>query len=269
MAKLPSFQFYPGDWMKDPNLRRCSHAAKGVWIDMMCLMHECDERGVLATAGRAWSEDEIASAVGGDQQATLACIRELVEKQVARRRGAGAIYSARMTRDEAIRKARALAGKEGGKQKASKSLANTLAKRGSSVSSSSSDLGLTPPTPSSPLDESSQARKEQAAFFGGDDGPLAAAMDRWKSPGSRPTSWLPEAHAVAEKTVGEEAMAALFDAETNKPPGEKRLRFSAIMAKAKTLAGREGFVAAGGGSNVSESKTRVKANEAKYARFHK
>lgn len=28
--KLPAFQFYPGDWRKDPNLCRCSHAAKGV-----------------------------------------------------------------------------------------------------------------------------------------------------------------------------------------------------------------------------------------------
>ena len=33
--KLPAFQFYPGDWRKDPNLCRCSHAAKGVWIDMI------------------------------------------------------------------------------------------------------------------------------------------------------------------------------------------------------------------------------------------
>lgn len=76
---------------------------------MLCLMHECEERGVLATAGKAWSDEEIASVIGGDREATLNSVRELVEKQVARRRGAGAIYSARMTRDEAIRKARAAA----------------------------------------------------------------------------------------------------------------------------------------------------------------
>ena len=29
--KLPAFQFYPGDWRKDPSLCRCSHAAKGGW----------------------------------------------------------------------------------------------------------------------------------------------------------------------------------------------------------------------------------------------
>lgn len=47
MAKLPSFQFYPGDWLKDPDLRICSLAAKGLLIDMLCYMHESQERGVL------------------------------------------------------------------------------------------------------------------------------------------------------------------------------------------------------------------------------
>ena len=57
--KLPAFQFYPGDWRKDPNLCRCSHAAKGVWIDMICLMHETEERGVLSTNGIPWTEDDM------------------------------------------------------------------------------------------------------------------------------------------------------------------------------------------------------------------
>lgn len=111
-VKLPSFQFYPGDWLKDAELRRCSHAAKGVWIDMLCLMFECDERGVLATAGRAWTFDEIVRAVGGEPELTLSCLHELLEKRVARRRASlgkpdcsvGAIYSARMVRDEEQRK---------------------------------------------------------------------------------------------------------------------------------------------------------------------
>jgi hypothetical protein len=33
MGKLPAFMFYPGDWQKDPCLRRCSKAAKSVWMD--------------------------------------------------------------------------------------------------------------------------------------------------------------------------------------------------------------------------------------------
>lgn len=55
----PSFQFYPADWLGNSNLRRCSHAEKGVWIDVMCLMHDSEEYGILR-----WSLKEIAQAVG-------------------------------------------------------------------------------------------------------------------------------------------------------------------------------------------------------------
>lgn len=114
MAKLPAFQFYPGDWMKDPNLRRCSHAAKGVWIDMLCLMFECDERGVLASGGVPWGLDEIARAVGGAPDVALSCVEELLAKGVASRNGSGAIFSRRLVRDEQIRTERSKAGSVGG-----------------------------------------------------------------------------------------------------------------------------------------------------------
>lgn len=91
--------------MKDPNLRRCSLASRGMWVDLMCLMFECEERGVLATAGHAWSDDEIAQAVGGDHDVALSCLRELVGKAVASRNQSGSVYCRRMVRDEVKRKA--------------------------------------------------------------------------------------------------------------------------------------------------------------------
>src|SRR5260364_174577 len=45
--KRPSFQFYPADWQANSNLRRCTHAEKGVWISVMCLMHDSEEYGIL------------------------------------------------------------------------------------------------------------------------------------------------------------------------------------------------------------------------------
>ena len=47
MAKLPWFKFFPGDWLKDPHLRKCSPETKGIWIDIICLMWEEDDRGIL------------------------------------------------------------------------------------------------------------------------------------------------------------------------------------------------------------------------------
>lgn len=125
MAKLPAFQFYPGDWLKDPNLRRCSPAARGVWIDMLCLMFECDPRGVLATGGNAWGDDEIASVISGQTAEVLSCIQELLTKEVASRNGAGAIFSRRMVRDEQIRRERAKAGAKGGSKPKAKPKANS------------------------------------------------------------------------------------------------------------------------------------------------
>ncbi|AIP59758.1 hypothetical protein ACGYWN_26480 [Burkholderia pseudomallei] len=69
----PSFQFYPGDWQANSNLRRCTHAEKGVWIDVMCLLHDSEEYGVLR-----WPLKEIAQAIG----APLATLRAIVHKGV-------------------------------------------------------------------------------------------------------------------------------------------------------------------------------------------
>lgn len=110
-VKLPAFQFYTGDWLKDPNLRRCSLAARGVYIDMLCLMFECEIRGVLATNGVAWSEREIAATISGEPSQLLSCVEELLRKGVVSRDDAdgnstgtpGSIYSRRMVRDEKSR----------------------------------------------------------------------------------------------------------------------------------------------------------------------
>ena len=48
--KLPSFQFYPGDWIKDPNLSMCSPSTRGIWIDLLCAMHESDRSGQITGA---------------------------------------------------------------------------------------------------------------------------------------------------------------------------------------------------------------------------
>ena len=48
MSKRPAFMFYPGDWLKDPNLLKCSLAAQGLWIKAICLMHENGQSGKLS-----------------------------------------------------------------------------------------------------------------------------------------------------------------------------------------------------------------------------
>jgi len=80
-VKAPAFQFYPADWLSNVKLRRCSPAARGVWIDVMCLMHGSDEYGVLR-----WPLAEIAKVVN----APIKVLRELWERGVLKGAEAGA-----------------------------------------------------------------------------------------------------------------------------------------------------------------------------------
>lgn len=45
--KLPWIKFFPGDWLKDPKLSLCTHATRGIWIDLICAMHEDGQSGQL------------------------------------------------------------------------------------------------------------------------------------------------------------------------------------------------------------------------------
>jgi len=42
---LPWFKFWPADWKQDPHLRKCSPATRGIWIDLICDMHNNSQSG--------------------------------------------------------------------------------------------------------------------------------------------------------------------------------------------------------------------------------
>jgi hypothetical protein len=113
MSKRPAFQFYPGDWRIDPGLRLCSIAARGLWIEMMCLMHEGEPYGHLTAQGRAMTPESLARLVGEPKAAITRWLAELELNDVFSRTEAGVIFSRRMVRDEQVREARAAGGKEG------------------------------------------------------------------------------------------------------------------------------------------------------------
>jgi len=67
--KLPYIHFYTGEWMKDPAVGMLSPAARGIWMDLLCVMHENDRCGAicgntqqLARLARC-STDEMAGAL--------------------------------------------------------------------------------------------------------------------------------------------------------------------------------------------------------------
>jgi hypothetical protein len=115
MAKLPAFQFYVGDWMKDPALRACGPAARGLWMDMLCLMFETARRGYLQhTTGAPVTPEQLARMTGCTADEVTHLLRELEDSGVFSRTENGVIYSRRIARDEDKRAKCVAAGKLGG-----------------------------------------------------------------------------------------------------------------------------------------------------------
>ena len=113
--KLPAFQWYAGDWRKDLAVQSLSFHDRGVWREMLDLMHDSERRGVLVLNGRAMTDDQISRAIGLDNQSFNQTLGRLLTSGVAsREEETGAIFNRRMVRDEEIRKIRTCAGLKGG-----------------------------------------------------------------------------------------------------------------------------------------------------------
>lgn len=98
-ANQPWMKFYPRDWRGDQALRLVSLPARGLWIEMMCLMHEATPYGHLLVAGQPLSDAALARVVGSSAEEVQALLVELRAAGVCRHTRAGVVYSKRMTDD--------------------------------------------------------------------------------------------------------------------------------------------------------------------------
>lgn len=106
--------FYTGDWLKDTALRSCSIGARGMWIDMLCYMHDCKPYGHLKVGNKVILKSNLAAMVGLTINDTEAYLKELLDAGVCAKMPDGTIYSERMVRDEETRRKRAEGGHLGG-----------------------------------------------------------------------------------------------------------------------------------------------------------
>lgn len=149
MSKIPAFQFYPADWRKDPGVQALSFHDRGVWFEILCLMHESEQRGKLLLGGQPMPDAALARLLGLDKQNLINTLSTLIEYGVASRdTDSGALVSRRMLRDDELRKIRKEVGKKGGNpnlvnQNQTKATTNRLTKldnQNSTPSSSSSNI---------------------------------------------------------------------------------------------------------------------------------
>jgi hypothetical protein len=97
-GKLPAFLYYPKDWQAD-SVFGCSLAARGLWHEMINVMHGCEPYGHLAENGAPMADERIARKCGATVQEYVTLLAELEAAGVPRRTRAGIIYSKRMVED--------------------------------------------------------------------------------------------------------------------------------------------------------------------------
>jgi hypothetical protein len=112
--KRPSFQFYPGDWLRSTDLRSCSIGARGMWIDMICLMHEGNPYGYLKVNHKVIQPVNLSRMLGLTLLEAEGYLKELEDTGVCSKDEQGCYYSRRMIKDEQTRNKRATAGARGG-----------------------------------------------------------------------------------------------------------------------------------------------------------
>ena len=112
--KQPWFKFYPQDWRGDAKLRMCSIGARGLWAEMLCVMHEAEPYGHLLISGKKVVARQLASLAGISQGECMRYLLELASAGVFSEDESKVIYSRRMVRDKAKAEKDRQNGKGGG-----------------------------------------------------------------------------------------------------------------------------------------------------------
>lgn len=105
-------KFFWSDWQADPALRACSLAARGLWMEMLCIA--AGERGYLVRDGDPLPTHTLAAIVGQPLATVEPLIAELEENHVFSRDRRGRIYSRRMVREAKHIESSRKGGKKGG-----------------------------------------------------------------------------------------------------------------------------------------------------------
>lgn len=101
--KLPWLKFYPSDWLSDEALRGCSPAARGLWVDMICLMAKSKKHGYLLAGDKPMGAEHISRIFGESLERTSELLVELAQAGVYSIEK-DCIFSRRMVKDEGSRK---------------------------------------------------------------------------------------------------------------------------------------------------------------------
>jgi hypothetical protein len=161
-------KFFWSDWLSEPALQHSSRAARGLWMDMLCIAAAHDPIGYVSVAGTALTDDDIARMSAGSPDEVPTLLSELERNGVFSRTRNGTIYSRRMVGDAKKASTARKNGRKGGNP--------TLSKQ---TSNSASDNGhfKPPDKPHIPSSSNPEKKKKGASALGAN--PLFEALPDW------------------------------------------------------------------------------------------
>lgn len=96
--KEPAFMYYPKDWRADA-VFSCSIGARGLWHEMLNMMHASERYGYLSNNGLPIPDEQVARYCGVSLMEYQTLLTELERAGVPRRTSNGIIFSRRMVED--------------------------------------------------------------------------------------------------------------------------------------------------------------------------
>lgn len=128
--RKPWFKFYSRDWRSNAKLRLCSFGARGLWADLLSLMHESVHPGFLLVEGVVPTPRQLMGLLGGSEREIKMLLAELgatsvysitgepmspdLETLIPKAMPKGVMFSRRMVRDEFKAQADKANGRSGG-----------------------------------------------------------------------------------------------------------------------------------------------------------
>lgn len=118
----PMSEFWWKDWEADPSLRRCSYAAQGFWMRLLCIMAAGEKRGYLMDGKAVLTARDLAMMLPGGltEDVVESYLAELRSAGVFSVTASGVIYNRRMVRSTRASKINAENGRKGGLASAAK-----------------------------------------------------------------------------------------------------------------------------------------------------
>lgn len=158
---LPAMPFYFGDWKKDPGVLAMTFEEKGIWLEIIGLMWESEERGYLTIGGKPIPTKLLSKMLKLSEKKLKKVLKNFDEMNVFSVEN-GKIHSRKILNILDLQAKRSKAGRDGGLAKARQNASKRSASPLPNAENENETVNKTPITPD-PVDPDLKKKSLQKA----------------------------------------------------------------------------------------------------------